>query len=126
MIRSILPWLAAPLLLLMVSACGHMATHTRENSSYVGAWKLKDTKNTTFYIRLNGDGTAKSTWGKDETGRWELENGSAKVTWSSGWTDVLSRDGQLYTKSGYRPGSSLTGPPADRGPAERVSKIPGE
>ena len=124
MTRSIIASLAGILLLASLSACSHTATNSLESSDYVGAWKVADTQGKPFYIQFDADGTAKNTWGKGETGHWQLVDGSARVVWSSGWTDVLSHDCQRYTKSGYRPGTAPPEGPADTGPAERVAGIP--
>ena len=124
MIRSVITSLAGGLLLVSLAACSHMATNSLESSDYVGAWKVTDTKGEPFFIQFDADGTAKSTWGKGESGSWQLVDGSARVVWSTGWTDVLSRDGQRYTKSAYRPGNSPPAAPTNTGPAERVAGLP--
>lgn len=88
---------------------------------WTGKYKTEDTKGNVMNITLSSDGTAEALkHGKTLNGTWTDEEGDAVIKWSTGWTTALSKSGDTYTKSAYRPGMPMTDGPAHTGPAERV------
>jgi len=53
-------------------------------------------------------------------GIWKEEGDSAVITWNTGWTTKLTREGNRYVKEAYRKGQSLTGAPANTSDAEKA------
>lgn len=95
-----------------------------QQSDFVGNWKVADGDNVTFYITLNSDGTAISTWGDGQSGTWKMAADKAHVTWSDGWVNVLYKAGSNFKKNAFAPGAKLDGIPTNSSAAEKVSSIP--
>lgn len=94
-------------------------------SAFAGDWAGKytteDTKGNKMAITLSGDGIAVgSKHGKTLDGTWTDDAGAAVISWTTGWTTKLSKDGGTYIKSAYRPDTPLDGAPTHQGPAEKV------
>ncbi len=94
-------------------------------SAFAGDWAGKyvteDTKGNEMRITLGGDGAAAGLkHGKNLNGTWTDEEGAAVIEWSTGWTTKLSKDGDTYIKSAYRPGTQIEDGPTHKGPAEKV------
>lgn len=89
-------------------------------SDYVGKWKTTDTTGKAFEITLGADGTAKATQGDGLTGTWKEAGGAAVITWSSGWTTKIAKDGAGYKKTAYDKGKPVDGAPTNSAAAEKV------
>ena len=63
-------------------------------SEFEGRWKVKDTKGHPFEIVLAADGKATAEHkDKPMTGTWKEENGAAVITWNTGWTTRIAKNG---------------------------------
>jgi len=89
-------------------------------SPFEGVWKVKDTAGHPFEITLSSDGAAKATRGEAMTGTWKEEGDSAVITWNTGWTTKITKQGNKYVKAAYRKGQSLTAAPANTSDAEKT------
>jgi hypothetical protein len=89
-------------------------------SALEGTWKVKDTAGKPFEITLSGSGAAKATRGEGMTGTWKEEGNAAVITWDSGWTTKITKEGNQYKKAAYRKGEALDGPPTNTSDAERA------
>jgi len=89
-------------------------------SSFEGVWKVKDTAGHPFEITLSSGGAAKATRGEGMTGTWKEQDDSAVITWSTGWTTKITKQGDQYVKAAYRKGQSLTATPANTSDAEKA------
>jgi len=87
---------------------------------FEGVWKVKDTAGHPFEITLSSSGAAKATRGEGMTGTWKEEGDSAVITWSTGWTTKITKQGNQYVKAAYRKGQSLTAAPANTSLAEKA------
>ncbi len=54
------------------------------------------------------------------SGTWKEEGGTAVITWDTGWTTKISKDGDTYTKSAFRKGEAADSKPANTSAAEKV------
>lgn len=89
-------------------------------SDFEGSWLLNDTHGGSFVATLDHDGTASGTHGDSmKHGTWTEKDGSAIIKWNTGWTTCISKDGQKYVKTSFKPGSSLTDPPTDKSDAKK-------
>jgi hypothetical protein len=89
-------------------------------SALEGTWKVKDTAGKPFEISLSGSGAAKATRGEGMTGSWKEEGNAAVITWDSGWTTKITKEGNQYKKAAYRKGEALDGPPTNTSDAARA------
>jgi hypothetical protein len=89
-------------------------------SQFEGKWKVTDTAGKAFEITLASDGTAKADRGEGMTGTWKEEGGAAVITWDTGWTTKVSKDGDKYTKAAFKKGEATDGKPANSSAAEKV------
>ncbi len=89
-------------------------------SNFEGVWKVKDTAGKQFEITLSGGGQAKASRGEGMTGNWKEEGNAAVITWNTGWTTKIMKNGNRYAKSAYRKGEPLSGKPANNSDAEKV------
>jgi hypothetical protein len=85
-----------------------------------GKWNVKDTAGKPYEITLSGDGKATGTQEPGQTGTWQEVGESAVITWNTGWTTVLAKEGDKYTKSAFGKGKPLDGEPDNTGPAEKA------
>ena len=68
-------------------------------SQFEGKWNVADTAGKAFEITLAGDGSAKANRDAEGmTGTWKEEGSAAVITWDTGWTTKISKDGNKYTK----------------------------
>ena len=88
-------------------------------STFEGVWKVKDTVGHPFEITLSSGGAAKATRGEGMTGTWKEEGNSAVITWNTGWTTKITKQGNRYFKTAYGKGQSLTAP-ANTSDAEKA------
>jgi hypothetical protein len=90
-------------------------------SAFEGVWKVKDTAGQPFEITLSSDGVAKATRAEGMTGTWKEEGNAAVITWNTGWTTKITKEGNQYKKTAYRKGQALDAPaPANSSDAERA------
>lgn len=89
-------------------------------SPFEGVWKVKDTAGHPFEITLSSGGAAKATRGEGMTGTWKEQDDSAVITWNTGWTTKITKQGNQYVKEAYRKGQSLTAAPANTSDAEKT------
>jgi len=89
-------------------------------SSWEGVWKVKDSAGQPFEITLSGDGKAKSSLHKEMIGTWKEEGGAAVISWQTGWTSKIVKEGDHFKKTGYRKGQPLDGPPSNSSDAVKV------
>ena len=89
-------------------------------SAFEGVWKVKDTAGHPFEITLSSGGAAKATRGEGMTGTWKEEGNSAVITWNTGWTTKITKQGNRYIKTAYGKGQSLTATPANTSDAEKA------
>jgi hypothetical protein len=47
------------------------------------------------------------------TGTWKEEGNSAVITWNTGWTTKIAKEGNRYIKAAYGKGQSLTANTSD-------------
>ena len=85
-----------------------------------GVWKVKDTAGHPFEITLSSSGAANATRGEGMTGTWREEGDSVVITWNTGWTTKITKQGNQYVKAAYRKGQSLTAAPANTSAAEKA------
>ena len=88
-------------------------------SAFEGVWKVKDAGQP-FEFTLSSGGVAKATRGEGMTGTWKEEGNTAVITWNTGWTTKITKEGNQYKKTAYRKGQALDAPPANSSEAERV------
>jgi hypothetical protein len=89
-------------------------------SAFEGVWKVKDTAGQPFEITLSSGGVAKATRGEGMTGTWKEEGNAAVITWNTGWTTKITKEGNQYKKAAYRKGQALDAPPTNTSDAERA------
>jgi hypothetical protein len=86
-----------------------------------GTYKTEDTKGNAFTITLSEDGTAVGEkHGATLNGTWEDVDGTAVISWTTGWTTMLGKDGDTYKKTVYRAGASLDGEPTSTTGAAKI------
>jgi hypothetical protein len=107
--RSFVAALAAVALSTAVFAAGE----------FEGTWKVKDTKGKAFQITLTSDGKASADRGEGMTGTWKEDGGAAVITWSTGWTTKIAKEGSGYKKSAFKKGEA-GGKPTNTSDAEKV------
>jgi hypothetical protein len=90
-------------------------------SQFEGTWNVADTTGKAFEITLAADGSAKANRDAEGmTGTWKEEGSAAVITWDTGWTTKISKDGDKYTKSAFKKGEPMDGKPANTSAAEKV------
>ncbi|MFA5898423.1 MAG: hypothetical protein WC829_04850 [Hyphomicrobium sp.] len=69
---------------------------------FAGTWKVKDTTGAEFEIMLDKDGKASANRGSEGMhGKWTEKDGTAVITWDTGWTTKIAKDGEQYKKTAY-------------------------
>ena len=89
-------------------------------SAFEGVWKVNDTAGQPFEITLSSGGVAKATRGERMTGTWKEEGNAAVITWNTGWTTKITKEGNRYKKTAYRKGQALDASPTNTSDAERA------
>jgi hypothetical protein len=88
---------------------------------FQGVWKVSDTGQKPFEITLSADGSAKANRpGEAMTGTWKEESGTAVITWNTGWTTKITKEGNQYKKSAWEKGKPLDGPPTNSSDAQKA------
>ena len=102
-----------------VLVAGAMTVAALAAGQFEGTWKVADTAGKAFEITLAGDGSAKADR-EDEgmTGTWKEEGSAAVITWDTGWTTKISKDGDKFTKTAFKKGEASK--PANSSGAEKV------
>ncbi len=91
-----------------------LTTFASAASEFEGVWKVKNTKGKPFEITLTADGSAKATLPKEGmTGTWKEEGGAAVISWKTGWTTKISKQGDKYKKTAWKKSKALSGAPTD-------------
>lgn len=85
-----------------------------------GKWRVTDTSGKPYEITLSADGKATGTQKEGQSGTWQEVGDSAVITWETGWTTVIAKDGDKYTKSAFGKDKPLDGEPDNTGPAEKA------
>ena len=86
-------------------------------SPFEGKWKVQDTKGNPFEITLSDDGSAKGNRsGEGLSGTWKAEGDSAVISWDSGWTTKITKQGDQYKKTASEKGEA-------EGPATDAKKV---
>jgi hypothetical protein len=83
------------------------------SSEFEGVWAVKNTKGEPFEITLAGDGTATSTLPEADKGTWKEEGSAAVISWDSGWTTKIAKEGDKFVKTAFKKGAPLDGPPTN-------------
>ena len=79
-----------------------------------GVWTLDDSNGKPFTATLSADGKASGTHNTSlKHGTWKEVNGTAVINWTTGWTTIISKQGDKYTKAAYKPGAKLTDKPTN-------------
>jgi hypothetical protein len=93
----------------VTAAClmGIMSLESLAASPFEGVWKVKDTAGQPFEITLSSGGVAKATRGEGMTGTWKEEGNAAVITWNTGWTTKITKEGNQYKKTAYRKRQAL-------------------
>lgn len=74
-------------------------------SEFEGTWAVKSTDGKPFEITLSADGNATATMENME-GTWKEEGGNAVISWNTGWTTKIAKEGDHYVKSAFKKGES--------------------
>src|SRR6266436_5682025 len=108
----------------MTAACliGMTTLASLAASPFEGVWKVKDTGGRPFEITLSSGGVAKATRGEGMTGTWKEEENAAVITWNTGWTTKIAKQGNQYHKAAYSKGQSLDAAPANSSDAQKVKR----
>jgi hypothetical protein len=87
---------------------------------YEGSWLLYDTHGNGFEATLSADGTASGTHGDAmKHGTWKEVDGAVVITWKTGWTTRIAKEGDKYVKTSYKPGTTVGDTPTDTSEAKR-------
>ena len=98
-----------------------------QEADFSGYWKLQDENQKPFFLRLNADHSARSTYGDGqnglfgEAGTWRLVHNCVMVLYDSGWVDVIVKKGSSYSKYAFAPGQSVYTKPNNTSAVERAS-----
>ncbi len=88
---------------------------------FAGTWKVADTSGKAFEITLGSDGSAKANrTAEGMTGTWKEEGSAAVITWDTGWTTKISKEGDKYTKTAFKKGEPTSGKPSNTSAAEKI------
>jgi hypothetical protein len=84
-------------------------------SDFLGKWKTTDSQGKPFTIWLYADGKAKGNLAANDkglAGMWKEDGNSVIITWDSGWTTTITREGTGYKKTATENGKPA-GEPAE-------------
>lgn len=89
--------------------------------SFAGTWQVADSSGEPFKITLVDDGTATANRaGEGMNGTWKTVDGTAVISWDSGWTTKISKSGDSYSKTAYKKGVETSGDPTNSSDAKKV------
>ncbi|ADI30579.1 hypothetical protein [Methylotenera versatilis] len=87
---------------------------------YEGSWMLYDTHGGGFEATLSEDGTASGTHGDSmKHGTWKEVDGAVVISWKTGWTTRIVKQGDKYVKTSFKPGTTITDTPTDTSEAKK-------
>jgi carbon monoxide dehydrogenase subunit G len=75
-------------------------------SEFEGTWAVTNTAGKPFEITLSADGNAKATMAENMEGTWKEEDGAAVISWNTGWTTKIAKEGDHYVKTAFKKGES--------------------
>ena len=101
-------------------ALATMSISASAASVFEGVWTVKDTDGKPFEITLSEDGSAKASCGEGMVGTWKDDGSAAVITWNTGWTTKIMKDGNQYKKAAYGKGQLVDGKPDDISDAEKA------
>ncbi len=114
---------AAAVLVAVVLAIALSSCTAPAGSEFVGKWNTEDTQGKPMEITLSEDGSAAGAReGEGLKGTWKDEDGTAVITWDTGWTTKIMKDGDTYKKVAFDKGAPLDGMPTNTSPAKKVTK----
>ena len=86
-----------------------------------GTWLLSDTHGGPYKATLTLDGKASGTHGDAmKHGTWKEENGVVLIEWTTGWKTRISKDGNNYIKTSFKPGTTTSDTPTDTSKATKL------
>ena len=86
-----------------------------------GTWLLSDTHGGSYEATLSLDGKASGTHGEAmKHGSWKEENGAILIEWAAGWKTRISKDGDNYIKTSFKPGTTTSDTPTDISNAKKL------
>lgn len=97
-----------------------MSVSASAAGDFEGVWTVKDTDGKPFEITLSADGSAKASRGEGMVGTWKDDGSAAVITWNTGWTTKIMKDGNQYTKAAYGKGQLVDGKPVNTSDAEKA------
>jgi hypothetical protein len=72
-------------------------------SQFEGTWKVKDNQGNPLEITLSAEGVATGDRsGKAMSGTWKEEGDAAVISWTTGWTTKIAKEGNQYKKTAYK------------------------
>lgn len=78
------------------------------DSQFAGTWQVKDTSGQPFYITLLTSRTAEAERdGEAMSGTWAEDEGTAVVTWDTGWITKITRVSDGYVKTAYEENATV-------------------
>lgn len=86
-------------------------------SEFEGVWAVKSSGGKPFEITLAADGKATATLAEAMVGTWKQEGDSAVITWDTGWTTKITKEGDRYVKTAFKKGET---DPANTSDAQKV------
>ena len=114
---------ATTAVLAAVFAIGMTTFFSLAASDFEGVWKVKDRGGEPFEITLSSGGAAKASRGEGMVGIWKEEGNTAVITWNTGWTTKIAKEGDQYKKTAYGKGQPLDGRPTNSTDAQKVQKV---
>lgn len=76
-------------------------------SQFEGTWKVKDVQGNPLEITLSSDGSAKGDRPDNAMiGTWKEEGDAAVISWTTGWSTKITKEGDHYKKTAYKNGKS--------------------
>lgn len=52
-------------------------------------------------------------------GTWKEADGAVLISWKTGWTTRIAKQGDKYVKTSFKPGTSITDTPTDTSEAKK-------
>ncbi len=87
---------------------------------YEGSWQLYDTHGGGFEAILSNDGSASGTHGDSmKHGTWKEVEDAVIISWKTGWTTRIAKQGNKYIKTSYKPGTTINDAPMDTSEAKK-------
>ena len=87
---------------------------------FEGSWVLDDSNGKPFEATFSKDGTASGTHGDSmKHGTWKEVDGAVVISWKTGWTTRIAKQGDKYVKTSFKPGTTITDTPTDTSEAKK-------